>query len=981
MTAPVWITSAGFLGTLTERRTVSIPVIATGTNIIYSIISGQLPSGLYLNTSTGVILGTPVSVSLDVNSKFVVRAQNNAGLADRTFTFTTTGPTEPLWVTPVGSLPVGLNGEYYAINREYVDYSFRAETDILATGKKLKYFIGDNDGNLPPGLTLTQDGKLLGYIKDSLVIDVDASLNGGYDLDPYDRYPYEYGTMDVNVVDTARPQNIKKIYQFYVTVTDGVVSSRRQFNIEVINPDTLRADTSFIQIDSVIFDASAGYLLAPIWQSKYGDKLPAVSNLGSFRAGRQQILTIYDFDPYPEDGPTVFDWSTLAVNPDIKLVTDGRVNPAGLPSKNLKGQNAIYFKNATVFPVKGMQIRLNEYIPNTDSTTYTITGVIKLTETSGIININQPLAQQIPDSRIFYAGTESRHPPGMNLDPMTGNLYGKLAYQPAYSSNYRFTVKSVKIDQSTGKTTLFNATGGNELRIVGKIYKTLTKVRQSATGSTGSSILTLANTDGITPGMTVTGSDGLYGPDSTTNVSSVSSPTQVILTDPNKGQVKSSSVISFTEIDIDPPEGDDGLPYASSYTGRAGDVILLSKTPAVDVDALYPLMDGTSRAYVFTGGATPYWADLGQTVTSSQIYLLSILGEIPSSIKFVTPSSLGSLTPGEISELVVTAVNTNTDYAVQYDLISGQLPDGLSLNTDGTIQGRLEYRGQTYFDFTATNSLVTFDQNSTTIDKKWYFTVRASDVYRLSAVEQEFSITVNQDALTEYTRMYVKPFLTREKRNAYRDFVTDPIIFDSALIYRPDDPEFGIQPAIKMVIESGIEKINIDDYVPAMQQYFSRKRFYFGQVKSILAQDNKGKNIYELIYVDIIDDQMSGGVAAGSFAVDGHPYYPATVAGMQHRLQTIQLTDSIISVNERLQPKYMTTLQADTGVPLGFVKAVPICYTVPGGGTKILSRINNALSTGAFDFKQFDFDTDRVVIETTRDTEQTGWLAYPTSKQ
>jgi hypothetical protein len=79
-------------------------------------------------------------------------------------------------------------------------------------------------------------------------------------------------------------------------------------------------------------------------------------------------------------------------------------------------------------------------------------------------------------------------------------------------------------------------------------------------------------------------------------------------------------------------------------------------------------------------------------------------------------------------------------------------------------------------------------------------------------------------------------------------------------------------------------------------------------------------------------------------------------------------------VNEDLQPKYMTTLQENTGVPLGFIKAVPICYVLPGNSSKMLSRIRDS----GFDFKQFDFDTDRIIIETPAETTQNGWIYYPT---
>jgi hypothetical protein len=1081
MTAPVWTNTAGFLGTLTERRVLlpSIQLAATGATE-YSVISGKLPIGLYLTTG-GEIRGTPVSVATDTLSTFVVRAKNTDGVSDRTFSFSVTGPDEPLWVTPAGALPVGLNGEYYTINKEYVDYSLRSDTDILTTGNALKYYIGENQGSLPPGLTLTQDGKIRGYVEDSLIIDSQASTTGNYDTEAYDRYPYEHSAINPNdststnsgsvsyevslirqtnpcevilttphdlvdgrqvyitsvegmgilngnsyytkVVnpttidlwqDTAltipvdattssyqaytgggfvfygvssplQPQSINKIYQFYVTVTDGIASATRLFNIEVVDHNRLRVDNSYISIDQDMYDTSAGYLLAPIWQSKYGDKLPAVSNLGTVRAGREQILTVYDYDPYPLQGPQLFNWSVLSINPDIKLITDNQINPANLPSKNLQGNNAIYFKEASVFPIKGMKIKLNEYIPNTKSTIYTITGVIKTSSTTGILNVDQPLDQTLPDSRIFYAGTVSEHPPGISLDPQTGNLYGKLSYLPAYKSDYRFTIQTIKIDSETGEDTLVNATGGTNATIVGKMYRTLELINRAATGTAGSYLLTLDTTEGLLPGMKVVGSRGLNGGDNTSYIDTVDTVNnQVTLTTPNVADIPDllenenpGLLLSFIEQDVIPPVGgSSGLPDPATYTGSAGDIILLGKTPAVAYDVLRPLMDGTLYAYVFTGGVTPTWRNLGETVASSQIYILSVLGSIPSSISFVSTSSLGTLMPGEISELAVKAINTNTNYSLAYEIIQGQLPAGLLFKSDGTITGKITNSGQTYFDFSSSTNLMTLDGGLTTIDKNWYFTVRASDAYRLSSVDQEFYISVFQDSITEYTRMYVKPFLSRERRNLYRDFITDSVIFDPVSLYRAYDPEFGLQTQIKMIIETGIEKVDMDVYAEAMGQYFYRKQFYFGEVQSITAQDSNGNDVYEIIYVDIIDNQMIGSVyTAAPVSV--------SVANMQNTLETIQLDPStVIGVDERLRPKYMTTLQADTGVAVGFIKAVPLCYTIPGGATKIISRIKSSdFYLNQQGWRQFNFDTDRIVVETAKDTEQPGWLAYPTERR
>jgi hypothetical protein len=336
---------------------------------------------------------------------------------------------------------------------------------------------------------------------------------------------------------------------------------------------------------------------------------------------------------------------------------------------------------------------------------------------------------------------------------MTGTLSGSLGYLSGYAADYRFTIKLVKIDQATGDKTLYDSTGGNTARIVGKVYSV---------------------TNSIYP---------------------------------------------------------DDVPVLNNpYAGSIGDIVLVSLTPVVEEEFLLPLMDGTVRAYVFNGIG---WDYLGDTVASNQIYLLNVLGNIPSTIQWISTSSLGTLTPGEISELAVIAVNTNTDYSVNYEIIQGELPPGLAFNQDGTIQGKVINSGQTYFDFTSTASIsvMTFDKGVTSVDKNWYVTIRAADVYRLSAVEKEFYVSVYQDTLTEFTRIYVKPFLPITQRTLYKDFITNPIIFDPVVMYRPNDPEFGVQTQIKMLLETGIEKASLDDYARAMQSYFYRKSFYFGEVK------------------------------------------------------------------------------------------------------------------------------------------------------
>ena len=227
--------------------------------VTYSVISGALPGGLKLtspgglnSSSAGLISGTPFSVGQKITSQFVVRAKNSNGITDRTFIIDTQGATDPVWLTPEGYLSVGLGGQQYVVNKEYVDYQFSAIYDVLPAGQKLRYYIGDNEGELPPGLTLTEDGRLSGYVIDTLGIDALASPIGGYDAERYDSYPYDHAIQYGGSVVVQRPKFLAKIYQFYITVTDSIASSRRLFQIKIEDPSSFKADINVALFDNVV---------------------------------------------------------------------------------------------------------------------------------------------------------------------------------------------------------------------------------------------------------------------------------------------------------------------------------------------------------------------------------------------------------------------------------------------------------------------------------------------------------------------------------------------------------------------------------------------------------------------------------------------------------------------------------------------------------------------------------------------------------
>ena len=116
---PSWTTASGSLGTLydAERGVRTFTVAATDSDpsatLSYSVASGSLPTGMTINSSTGVISGTASAVASDTTHSFTLRVTNNSGAsADRAFTILSKAPiTQAFTYTGADqtfSLPTGL---------------------------------------------------------------------------------------------------------------------------------------------------------------------------------------------------------------------------------------------------------------------------------------------------------------------------------------------------------------------------------------------------------------------------------------------------------------------------------------------------------------------------------------------------------------------------------------------------------------------------------------------------------------------------------------------------------------------------------------------------------------------------------------------------------------------------------------------------------------------------------------------------------
>jgi hypothetical protein len=275
-----------------------------------------------------------------------------------------------------------------------------------------------------------------------------------------------------------------------------------------------------------------------------------------------------------------------------------------------------------------------------------------------------------------------------------------------------------------------------------------------------------------------------------------------------------------------------------------------------EVAGRVPYQPAVTKEYKFTVRATRFGANAETLAIKDKTFSVKILGEVDSVITWNTDNDLGSINANFISTLSVRATTTVPNAVLRYVVTAGALPNGLTLALDGEILGKVRQfpigglLGLTTFD----DRDFTLDANSTSIDRQFEFTVEARDQFGYSATTRTFTLSVVAASDLLYSNLYVKPFLKPVQRTAYLALVGDPEIFTPASIYRPSDPQFGLQKQLQMLIYAGIETKTINHYVAATVKNHRRKRYQFGEIKTAVAK-TPGTNdiVYEVVYVQMID--------------------------------------------------------------------------------------------------------------------------------
>lgn len=354
-------------------------------------------------------------------------------------------------------------------------------------------------------------------------------------------------------------------------------------------------------------------------------------------------------------------------------------------------------------------------------------------------------------------------------------------------------------------------------------------------------------------------------------------------------------------------------------------------------------------------------------------YTVTVYRDVGDYINWATDSDLGLIDNGAISQLKIEAtahIFTNgVDFpnTPTYSLVNlgSNLPNGLKLLKDGLIIGRASFE---YFAIDLGSTPL--DDDATIFDNLYEFTVKAT--YQSISDTRKFKLLANNYNKIPYENLYIKALPRFEERVMFSEIVNNREIFPRELIYRFNDPWFGLARDIRSIFLAGLYPSQMSEYMRALSTNHFTKKINFGKIKTARALDSNFNIKYEVVYIELDDPVTDQGRSpAQSMTLfnnnswidpegnDGYTtYYPNSFDNMKYTLtQDIGFAYQATQANAGL-PEWMTSTQEDKTV-IGFVHALVLAYTVPGASKLIAYR----LQTAGLEFNRIDFVIDRYNLD------------------
>jgi hypothetical protein len=394
-------------------------------------------------------------------------------------------------------------------------------------------------------------------------------------------------------------------------------------------------------------------------------------------------------------------------------------------------------------------------------------------------------------------------------------------------------------------------------------------------------------------------------------------------------------------------------------------------------------------------------------------FKLNILDSVNDMIEWDTAANLGIIDNGRISTLDIRAhvlkAGMPVDLPLKYSIRSGEysrLPQGLSLLSTGHIAGRTTFD---YFSMDRQARLVTTDLGKTTFDSFYTFTVTAETEDGYIYGFKQFTLTVRNVNKKPFENLYIPAFLPQRLRDTFRTALSSvsTIGDGTEVIYRSDDPWFGIPKDFKFLAMVGLRPNTPAEYIQNMVLFHKDKEITFNDLKWAVALDENYNPKYEVVYFEVNDYNNTAKNTAGSgrkqatlsryeergsvgnvatSAVDlielGELVTTAedygTVVESLTTGTSLSGSNSFGNMTEELiqgigyefqgaLPEWMESVQPDTGQALGFTRAVVLAYCKPGYGKQLAFRYVTNQTTSGFGvnalINQYSFIADRYRLD------------------
>ena len=793
--------------------------------------------------------------------------------------------------------PDRLNTAFFVLDSAPVEFQLQAIDSDLRAGEKLNYYIADNDGELPPGLSLSSQGLISGFVDPVLGLDLDQEQ--GYDRDPFDTGPSDLYVVDDNGFDsyfydttfygfaerTRLPKKLNRNYTFTVTVEDDVSFSKRQFSIYVVGDDFLRADNTIMKAATGLFTADNTFLRNPIWLTS--------GNLGVKRANNFVTLYLDVYDPNALLGEISYNLQPFNDDGTESII------PPGLELDGLTGELAgiIPYQPAVSKEYKFTVEALRQFVDTDDieeintsiyedtlsgKTNIKIRKISQNLDENNVSDLQKLLGQEITIDNLGYVIEEIDDSPeewdlislARDLEPSYKYKRIRTAFENTVGQNYIYIIddldnrleqwKNKKLNYSSSETytlidDLTDIISGST---TAKVWHKMVRYTITAADSAGDLQFNFSAIGLNDPGDDDIGNAletwlATQGIDTVNLYKLVSLDEKQIVFDIPRNSIVESVILNQNLFNTDDSVLDNLEIQRSQQFFKVFVDNLLQRSfnlsNATDELSGVQLTLGAAENTLITKKIN---VTQTEDVSTIKTFTINVIGEVDSTINWITDNNLGALPANRPSYLKLEATTTLVGANLRYDFIDGKLPNGLELKKDGEIVGKPnQFPDSTSLGLTTIDSrATTFDGSTTSFDRVYTFRVLARDRFGYSAAIKEFTLRITDTDDKIYSNVFIKPFLKQNQKTAFRDFINNYEIFPPEYIYRPYDENFGLQRDLRTLVYAGIEAKSLRDFAASITLNHKRKNFYFGNLKSAIARvPGTNEVLYEVVYVEIKD--------------------------------------------------------------------------------------------------------------------------------